>query len=262
MNIMPEKQELLEGLHLHYLKPELFVFDSIDSTNNCLKLLADIGKGDGTVVIAEVQTEGRGRQGRSWQAEKGKNLLFSLLLRPPLTKRHGNLLTLYACVATALAVERLTNLTVEVKWPNDLLLNKKKFCGILLENSYQRQRLNHSVIGCGINVNQQKFSGEYTHKPTSLCLEIGHDINRVRLFQEILMTFDRMYAEVVEDDFSTTIKEWLVRCRMLGKKIKVEIDGEVVEGVALDIAPDGGLRFQTIDETRILYQAEVKIIEY
>ncbi len=122
---MLSKKEILKGLKTRVVGKKLFVFESIDSTNACAKTLAETGTPEGTVVVADHQTAGRGRLGRTWNSEPGRNLLFSVVLRPTLPKESSGFLTFYSAVFIARALERVTGRPVECKWPNDILINAK-----------------------------------------------------------------------------------------------------------------------------------------
>jgi BirA family biotin operon repressor/biotin-[acetyl-CoA-carboxylase] ligase len=254
------KKELLSGLKTKNWNVKLFTFKSIDSTNNCLKLLAETENPQGTIVIADHQSAGKGRQGRKWESHSGKNLLFSLLLRVHLTIERSGLLTFYAAVAIARAVEQMLNLKIECKWPNDLFLNRKKFSGILLENSFKQNLLNYSVIGCGINVNQNEFVGSFIHSPTSLSFETGKEINRILLFKEIIKQFDYLYNDIAENDFKFVMEEWKSRFKMKGANVIASTADSSLKGTIKDISDDGGLRLVTENGEQLLYKADIKLL--
>ncbi len=254
------KEELQRGLTTRILGRKLFVFDSIDSTNACAKTLGDAGTEEGAVVIADYQTEGKGRLGRSWLAEPGRNLLFSALLRPSTSVEMSGLLTFYAAVAIAKALEASAGVPVECKWPNDILINGKKCSGILLENSFQQNVLSYSVIGCGINVNQCTFPTELRDRVTSLALISGVEYDRKQLLQKILAEMDLLYLSVLRGDFERILDEWLRRCHMFGKDITIRQHNQLLVGKALRLNDDGSLVIQTPNGTATVYAGEVSII--
>ncbi|MBI3006344.1 MAG: biotin--[acetyl-CoA-carboxylase] ligase [Ignavibacteriales bacterium] len=256
---MYSKEELLRGLNTRVIGSKLFVFESIDSTNICAKTLAEAGIEDGAVVFAENQTEGRGRNGRSWLSEPGNNLLFSVVLRPELPKEKTVFLTFYSAVAVAHAVESLIGTSVECKWPNDLLLNSKKFCGILLESSFQQSSPVYSVVGIGINVNQRTFDMEMGNRVTSLSLEHERDFDRKHVFQRVLEHLDRLYGEVRAGDFKNIMKTWNAKCTMFGKPVTVSSAHDRFSGKALGLSSDGGLMIETSGGTSIVYAGDVSI---
>ena len=179
-------QALRQGLKTQRFGNKIFTFDTIDSTNNCARALAGCWADEGTVIIAEQQTAGKGRLGRVWQANPNENLTFSIILRPTANPEQVNLLPLYVAVAVAQAIERTTSLKVECKWPNDLLVNNRKVAGILLEGSVKDNTLEYVVVGIGVNVNQVAFAHDLEGKATSLRLEGGKEVDRLLLFRELL----------------------------------------------------------------------------
>lgn len=216
------------GYPLHFLS-------EVDSTNRRLKEMADRGATTGTVLLADHQHAGRGRQGRSWLTPPASSLLFSLLLRPArLTERHA-LLPLVTAVAVAQALESHLALQPSIKWPNDLLFGGRKGAGILIESEG-----NSIVVGIGLNVNQEL--GALTELPdaTSLRLVLGHSIERSPLLAALLQTLEARY-----DEFEAgwePHEAWRQRAVLLGKPVWVyPTEGERWQGTALDIAPDGSL---------------------
>lgn len=240
---MTEK-DLKLGLRTGSFGQKIYFFESLDSTNNCAKALANCNIPEGAVVYSEFQTLGRGRMGRSWMAASGQNLLFSLLLRPNLNAEQVNLLAFYAAISVSEAVESLALLPVEVKWPNDLLANGKKFCGILSEASFKKETLDFVVVGIGINVNQVDFPKELELTATSLKRELGRNIDRVNLFQKVLSRLEKNYLTAQEGKLDQVLQEWEKRCRMINREITVDHQGRVLKGVALRVAHDGGLVLQ------------------
>jgi BirA family biotin operon repressor/biotin-[acetyl-CoA-carboxylase] ligase len=257
---MLSKDDLAGGLSTAIVGKKLFLFETIDSTNSCARALGDAGTAEGAVVVAEYQTNGRGRLGRTWSAEPGTSLLFSTLLRPPITVETAGLLTLFASAAIARAVERSTSLTVECKWPNDLLLGGKKFCGILIENSFQQAGLSYAVIGAGINVNQQEFPEEIAARATSLARETGTSFERNKILLSILSELDSMYTSVRRGEFELAFSEWTKRCGMFGKAITVQEHDSTVSGVAVRLHRDGGLVIRMAEGERTIYAGDVSVL--
>jgi BirA family biotin operon repressor/biotin-[acetyl-CoA-carboxylase] ligase len=254
------EQALRKGLKTRIFGNKIYTFDNIDSTNNCAKAVAGCGALEGTIVIAEQQTDGRGRLGRLWQANPHENLMFSVVLRPKVPPERLNLLPLYVAVAVAEAVERSTNIKVECKWPNDLLLNKRKFAGILIEGSVRQNNVEHVVIGVGINVNQQKFTGELERKATSLRLETGRQLDRVMLFREILLSLEKSYKSVSSKELQTIVPLWLSRFPMINKRISVSQNGNLMSGVVKGLSTDGGLILQANGTEKTFFSGDVTIV--
>lgn len=257
---MYSKEELLQGLNTLVVGNKIFVFEKIDSTNACARTLGDVDTPEGAVVIADFQTNGRGRQGRIWVSEPHSNLLFSVLLRPTVKIELAGLLTLYASTAVARAIEQCIGEPVECKWPNDLLLHGKKFCGILLENSFHQSDLGYAVIGVGINVNQQALPPEIAERSTSLARETGKEYDRKKIFQAVLTEMDGLYKSAGKGDFSRIVTEWTKRCLMFGKSVKVQQDDQVLEGTALRLNHDGGLIISASGREQIVYAGDVTLV--
>ena len=237
---MTEK-DLKKGLRTKSFGQKVFFFQSLDSTNNCAKTLANCEIPEGAVVYSEFQTEGHGRMGRPWTAAPGENLLFTVILRPNLEADRTNLLTFFAALSVAEAVESLTDLPVEVKWPNDILMRGKKICGVLSEASFKTEKLDFVLIGIGINVNQRDFPSELHLTATSLKRELGRKIDRVKLFQEVLCRLEKNYLEVKEGKLDHFLREWEKRCTMFNREVSVDQQGRMLKGLALGLAHDGGL---------------------
>lgn len=254
------KENLHQGLETRVIGAKLFVFESIDSTNTCAKTLAEAGVESGTVVLADHQTAGRGRNGRSWLSEPGANLLFSVVLRPQLTREQAFILTFYSSVAIARAVESVTGEQIECKWPNDLLLHGKKFCGILLENSFRQQAITHSIIGIGLNVNQIEFHGDLGSRATSLRKELSQWFDRRKLLQSILTSMEALFIEIDSGAFEEILQDWKSRCFMFGKPITVARPHDQVSGTAVGLSEDGGLIIETNQGKSVVYAGDVSIL--
>jgi BirA family transcriptional regulator, biotin operon repressor / biotin---[acetyl-CoA-carboxylase] ligase len=222
-------------------------------------MLAGTGAEEGTIVIAEYQTAGRGRLGRTWQAESGSNVLFSIIIKPVLEINKIGLLPFFAATGVALAIEEVTGLRCECKWPNDLLLNSKKCCGILMESSFQHNVLDHAIIGIGVNVNQKAFGGDLKEQATSLNQECGREFDRKKIFQKILVSLESIYSEVKKGDFDTTLNEWKSRTTIFGKYITMIQASEKIHGRAISLSEDGGLVLATPDGQRVCYAGDVTI---
>jgi BirA family biotin operon repressor/biotin-[acetyl-CoA-carboxylase] ligase len=254
------KEELTRGLDSRVIGSKFFLFDSVDSTNACAKTLADAGIEEGAVVLTDFQTAGRGRNGRSWNSEAGQNLLFSVVLRPEFPRDQATFLTFYSAISIVRALEPELKTPLECKWPNDVLLNGKKFCGILLENSFQQDKLAYSVIGIGLNVNQKEFGEDLRDRATSLFFEQKKEFDRKRLFQKILLEMDKLYASVRAGDFHAVMEDWSKHCTMFGKTVKVIKSDETLSGTAVGLSPEGGLVVETSTGTSTVYAGDVSIL--
>jgi BirA family biotin operon repressor/biotin-[acetyl-CoA-carboxylase] ligase len=251
---------LKKGLNTKKFGSKVYAFDTIDSTNNCAKALAACFAPEGTLVISEAQTAGKGRLGRTWQANAGENLTFSLILRPTLPPEAINLLPLYAAVAVAEAVEKETGIQVECKWPNDLLVSGKKTAGILLESSLKENEVDFVVIGIGLNVNQIDFPPEFGGKATSLKICAGKDLDRIRLLREVLRRLESLYLSIMKHGFHAILPLWLARTTMINREIRVDQDGTLVSGVVKGLSPEGALILDSSGTEKTLFAGDVTIL--
>jgi BirA family biotin operon repressor/biotin-[acetyl-CoA-carboxylase] ligase len=257
---MYSKEELSRGLETSIVGTKIFVFETIDSTNACARILGDTGTEEGAVIVADFQTSGRGRLGRAWIAAPGENLLLSVLLRPRVSIANAGLLTLFASVGIARAIERHIEEPVECKWPNDLLLHGKKICGILLENLFQKSEVSYAVVGAGINVNQLVFPDEISERGTSLAIETGRSFDRKKLLQAILSELDALYPPVQQGDFDAIVPEWIRRCTMFGKPVTVQQQDHTMSGIARRLNHDAGLVIETATGLQTVYAGDVSVV--
>ena len=199
-----------------------------DSTNSTALNLAQQGAVHGTVVVAEDQTAGRGRLGRSWYSEKSSGIYASVILRPPFSPAAAPILTLLAGAAAAQALNKVTGLNVDIRWPNDLLVNGKKVCGILTEMNAELGRLHVVVLGIGINVNHTVIPAEIEPVATSLRIESRRTWSRVQILIALLKELERHYRLLLERGSSAIAEHWAAASTYAnGKRIRiVRADGE------------------------------------
>ncbi|MFO0754684.1 MAG: biotin--[acetyl-CoA-carboxylase] ligase [Thermodesulfovibrionales bacterium] len=239
--------------HRGRLGGEVILLDRIDSTNTYAMELAFRGAPEGTVLLADEQTGGRGRRGRAWISPPGKNLYMSVILRPDISPRDATVLTFLAAVAGATAVRALTSLPVAIKWPNDLLVGGKKLGGILTEMKADMDRIFHAVIGIGININmaRETLPGEIRSVATSVLAETGKVCRRTPFAVEILKEMEKRYRVLREKGRGPLLEEWLSLAATIGKHVEVTAgegkisgfaEGIDEEGMLLLRLPDGSLR--------------------
>lgn len=173
-------------------------YEEIDSTNTEARRLSKSGAEHGLVIVAEKQTAGKGRRGRNWESPAGRNLYFSILLRPELKPKKAPMLTIVMAYSVAKVLHEQESLPVQIKWPNDLVLFKKKVCGILTEMNMNGCQVEDVIVGVGINVNTEGFPQELHDKATSLYLEKGVQIERKELLQKVLNEFQKQYMLFLE----------------------------------------------------------------
>jgi BirA family biotin operon repressor/biotin-[acetyl-CoA-carboxylase] ligase len=239
--------EVLQGLQARLLKGPVHYFETLDSTNNLAKELAARGAPEGTVVVAEAQTGGRGRLGREWDSPPGLGLYVSLVLRPMLPPMDLPQITLTTAVAVARAVRRVAGVAPGIKWPNDLILNGKKLGGVLTEMETESDRIRHVVVGLGLNVNNPGFPPELAATATSLTLATGGAFSRVDLLKAWLEEFDGLYDRFLNQGFGEILEEWKEFAVTLGRPVTVRQGPREISGLALDVAPDGALLLRTAD---------------
>lgn len=241
--LLPE--EVLEGLKTRTFTGPVHHFETLDSTNDLAKELAVQGAPEGTVVVAEAQTGGRGRLGREWNSPPGVGLYVSLVLRPMLPPMELPQITLTTAVAVVRAVHRVTGVAPGIKWPNDLLVNGKKLGGILTEMETESDRIRHVVVGLGLNVNNPEFPPELAATATSLTLTAGGTFSRVNLLKAWLEEFEELYGRFLNQGFPEILEEWKGYTVTLGRAVTVRQGPREISGQALDVAPDGALLLRT-----------------
>ncbi len=255
--IQPNLQTKIIGAGKNY-----FYFDSIDSTNNFAKKVAAEGAADGTVVVAEEQTGGKGRLDRNFFSPKGKSILFSVILRPKCIPKDAPKFTLLAAVAVALAMEKF-NLRAEIKWPNDIMHGDKKLVGILTEMNAAIEQVNFIVVGIGINVNfsREDFPADIEKIASSLSELAGKKILRREFFKTLLEKFDKLYSLVREEGFKKIFDLWRKFNITLGHEVKIisAESGEIFFGKAIDIDEDGALIVETEGKWQKVYAGDVSI---
>lgn len=234
----------------------------IGSTNDEAKRLAEEGAPEGTVVLAEEQTAGRGRLGRRWLAPPGSSILMSVLLRPRMEPGRVQKLTMIAALACAEAIEALTPLQVQLKWPNDLYVRGRKVGGILTEVGVRGDRLNYAVVGIGINVNVDFSDLEspmvfLSVSATSLYNELGYTLSRPDLIREILERLDRKYARLKEGHSFKA--EWESRLLNLNREVCVITPTGEIEGVAIGVNEDGALLVRTESGIETVWAGDVTL---
>lgn len=215
----------------------------IDSTNTHAKELAGQGAEEGTLVLAEEQTAGKGRRGRSWQSPAQSNLLCSILLRPALQADRVFVLTMILALAAVEAVRGLSGLCAGIKWPNDLYVGMKKLAGILTEFTLRDNEIEWVVLGLGLNVN--RHPEDLQRQATSIQGETGARVSRDLLLVEILKGLEGLYEEVHLGRVEPLYKRWNEACFILGKSVEIESDREKVVGRAVRIEQDGALILET-----------------
>ncbi|MFH1220810.1 MAG: biotin--[acetyl-CoA-carboxylase] ligase [Candidatus Eisenbacteria bacterium] len=229
------------------LAREVHVFTSVTSTNDVGARLAKQGADHGTVVVAEEQTEGRGRLGRRWESPPGLGLWFSLVLRPDLDARASSAVSLVCALGVAVALRKRYGIKADVKWPNDVVVGPRKICGILTEADFTDGRASLMILGFGLNVLHvlNDFPPELRGKATSIRLETNRRVGRAKLLAEILGAVEEKYAIFSSEGFVNLRRELLALSPLIGKVTRVVTGGGEVEGTALGIDDTGALVLRT-----------------
>ncbi len=238
-------QEIKNRLFTTYIGQKIYYFPELESTNMIAKEKAthkEEGVNEGTIVIAERQSAGKGRLGRNWFSPAG-GIWLSIILYPQLSPSYIPRITLMTAVAVVKAIERCTKIKTQVKWPNDILINEKKVCGILTEMNAELDLINWVVVGIGINVNidHRKFPEDIQENTISLKEFSGKEVSRVKLARVFLQEFEKYYEILKRREFSSILKEWKLCSHTLERKIRVDMGERIITGEAVDINEEGAL---------------------
>jgi BirA family biotin operon repressor/biotin-[acetyl-CoA-carboxylase] ligase len=242
-------EEIGNGLKTLTFARRVHCLESTDSTNRVASDLAGQGAEEGELVIADTQTRGRGRLGRSWISPPKSNLYFSLILRPSIIPSAIAQITLMAAVSLSESLSKQTALPVRIKWPNDLWVNGKKAAGILTEMSGEMDRVRHVVLGVGININMPKeeLPPDLRRLATSLSIEAGRTFSRVRLLQGILEALEKDYLFFCKDGFQSFQERWMKASIKSGHPVHVQMPHREISGRVLGINNQGYLQVETKD---------------
>lgn len=229
---------------------EIVFLESVDSTNSYAKKMGEEEFQEGTLVIAEEQTAGRGRLGREWISPKGKGIWMTIMLKPDIKPEQAAQITLIAAFAVVLGIKNICNIDAMIKWPNDVVVNGKKLCGILTEMGAEIDRINYLIVGIGINANidEMDFANSGLDIATSLKVQKGEDIDRKILISDIIKNFEKLYIDFIErGSIEYIIKNYKKVSATLGKEIRILAKGEEWNGIALDINSHGHLMVKMDD---------------
>lgn len=226
---------------------DYFYYPSIDSTNRQARILASQGYPEGTVVVADMQTDGRGRRGRSWYSPAGQGIYMSLILRPRIPLKEISRISLMPAVALAETLQEELGLAARIKWPNDILINHKKIAGILSEAITDMDGIEFVVIGMGLNINnpESDFPDDFRTDPTSILTEMKQPASRVRILQSLLAKLEYHYQLLQKGDFVETLAAGRRMSMVIGQKVSLETSQGIVTGRAVDIDENG---FLLVDE--------------
>ena len=240
---------------------EILYFDSIDSTNTKAQELAEKGYPSGTLVVADKQIAGKGRRGRNWESPSGCGIFMTLMLKPDINPNNASMLTLVSALAVAKALADITGKDAKIKWPNDIVIDGRKVCGILTEMSAQFDYINNIVIGIGINVNNSSFPEEISATASSLSLlSGGKKYRRAEIIEKIMEYFEKYYSIFLEtEDLSALVNEYDAMLVNMKRQVKVLDPKEPFEGTAMGITKTGELIVDTWESRKLVSSGEVSV---
>lgn len=253
--------EIKSLMHTEWVAKEVLYFDTIDSTNTKAQELAEKGYQSGTLVVADKQESGKGRRGRSWVSPSGTGIFMTLMIKPDINPNNASMLTLVAALAVAKAITNVTGEEAMIKWPNDIVVNGKKVCGILTEMNAQFDYINHIVVGIGINVHNESFPEEISQMASSLMIEAGGKrFHRAQIIAETMSYFEQYYDTFLKtQDLSALVREYDKLLVNRNKSVRVLDPKEPFDGKAMGITPKGELIVDTWESRKLVSSGEVSV---
>lgn len=253
--------EIKSLMHTEWVAKEVSYFDTIDSTNTKAQELAEKGYPSGTLVVADKQESGKGRRGRSWVSPSGTGIFMTLMIKPDINPNNASMLTLVAALAVAKAITSVTGEEAMIKWPNDIVVNSKKVCGILTEMNAQFDYINHIVVGIGINVHNESFPEEISQMASSLMIEAGGKrFHRAQIIAETMSYFEQYYDTFLKtQDLSALVREYDELLVNRNKSVRVLDPKEPFDGKAMGITPKGELIVDTWESRKLVSSGEVSV---
>lgn len=253
--------EIKSLMHTEWVAKEVLYFDTIDSTNTKAQELAEKGYQSGTLVVADKQESGKGRRGRSWVSPSGTGIFMTLMIKPDINPNNASMLTLVAALAVAKAITSVTGEEALIKWPNDIVVNSKKVCGILTEMNAQFDYINHIVVGIGINVHNESFPEEISQMASSLMIEAGGKrFHRAQIIAETMSYFEQYYDTFLKtQDLSALVREYDELLVNMNKAVRVLDPKEPFDGKAMGITPKGELIVDTWESRKLVSSGEVSV---
>ena len=253
--------EIKSLMHTEWVAKEVLYFDTIDSTNTKAQELDEKGYPSGTLVVADKQESGKGRRGRSWVSPSGTGIFMTLMIKPDINPNNASMLTLVAALAVAKAITSVTGEKALIKWPNDIVINGKKVCGILTEMNAQFDYINHIVVGIGINVHNESFPEEISQMASSLMIEAGGKrFHRAQIIAETMSYFEQYYDTFLKtQDLSALVREYDELLVNRNKSVRVLDPKEPFDGKAMGITPKGELIVDTWESRKLVSSGEVSV---
>ncbi len=257
-------EEVLPGLASQVFgRQDYFYYQETDSTNKQARALASSGYPEGTIVVAEMQNDGRGRRGRNWYSPAHQGIYLSIILRPSLPLKELSRVSLVNAVAVAETLETELNLPARIKWPNDILIENRKVAGILSEAVTDMDGIEYIVTGIGMNINNplEDFPEDFRTLPTSLLAENQHPVSRIKVLQGLLTRWEKHYFQLLAGDFAATLEKAKSMSLVIGQRLRLDTINGLVEGQAIDIDANGYLLLR--DDTGFIHtvmSGEIEIL--
>ena len=254
--------EITRDLKTKLIGKRVYYFEEIDSTQNFAQNIAADKKENGTIIIAEKQTSGRGRLDRKWTSPKG-GIWFSLIIHPKFDVSSSTLIPILSAVALSKSIKSVLDIETEVKWPNDITMNGKKVAGVLVDASFQTNSIDYLILGIGINfdIDTKKLEKRLTKTPNFYGIDsLREKENKTppkKLLKEFLLQFEKNLFQLDKGEKSKIIKEWTKRAAGIGKKITINTSNGKISGISQGLDNDGALKIKTRNEIKKIYVGDV-----
>jgi BirA family biotin operon repressor/biotin-[acetyl-CoA-carboxylase] ligase len=255
---IPYSMEIVRNLDTKVIGRELHYFKKLPSTNLFARELVDRTVSNGSVVVADVQTHGRGRKDRIWFSPTG-GLWFSVIIYPDIPPRKSMMLTMAASLGVVDGIKTITGIVPRIKWPNDVIIKGKKVCGILTEIDAEMDRINFAIVGIGLNVNNT-LPTDFGKYATTLRQECDGKVSRVQLLRSILKSFDEQYEKLARGKYDDIRKNWLSFSQIIGKQVRVDDGATRIEGIVKDVDEDGSLILKTDGKIHRVLSGDVEVL--
>jgi BirA family biotin operon repressor/biotin-[acetyl-CoA-carboxylase] ligase len=260
-NLLPP--EILPHLKNKFIDWKIVHQDVTESTNNDAIIMAKNNAENGTILITENQTGGKGRKNRYWHSAKNKGIYLSLILRPEFSPEYIPRLTILTQVAIFKTLQYFITANIIIKWPNDILINTKKVSGILMEISATMDKVVYAIIGVGININleTEDLPLEFRYMATSLKIFTGKTFSRKKILAHFLDTFSELYQTIDTPKFNDVVNTWKANANIIGKKVEIELFNKLITGCATDISNEGALVISTDKKQYRIISGDVRILK-
>ena len=255
--------EISHNLKTKFAGKVINSFNMVKSTNDIARQLAEKEAAEGTIITAEKQTLGKGRLGRSWYSPEKMGIYVSIILRPKFTPDKAPGLSIMSALAVAETLNEYAPKKIQIKWPNDVLINNRKVSGVLTELSAEKNKINYVIVGIGINVKQSEndFPSNLRATATSLQRETGKEISRVELLKLLLVNFEKEYLRYKRDQLAKSLPRIRKLSSLLNREVSLQWNGAAVSGTAVDIDQRGSLIIESNGDRMTVSSGEVTVVK-